>query len=199
MVNIMLTAPVATMFARAPEIAVPGVLEDLLGIIEDHVDSAPLLKHGQHHAEKQHLRQPGIEQFPEIDPLGFIGQRAFDLGHGGRGIAFAPDAAQDVASGLASRRRLSSQRGLSGTKNMPRKKRADGTAVRPNIHRQHVVPYQESRMNSASVAASGMLPRPRSQLVIWASKHAADDRELIDGNQPAAHSRRRNFGDIHRR
>ena len=51
------------MFARAAGDAVAGILENFLGVIEDHVDPAPLLEHGQHHAENEHRPQPRIEQF----------------------------------------------------------------------------------------------------------------------------------------
>ena len=49
---------------------------------------------------------------------------------------------------------LTSQRGLSGTKNMLTKNSSDGTAVRANIHRQPAWPYQDVRMNS-SLAPAG--------------------------------------------
>ena len=44
---------------------------------------------------------------------------------------------------------FASQRGLSGTKNIPTKNSSDGTAVSPNIQRQPAWPNQELRMNSS--------------------------------------------------
>src|ERR1019366_5288884 len=63
---------------------------------------------------------------------------------------------------------FASQRGLSGTRNMPRKNSSDGAAVSANIQRQPLWPYQEFWMNS-SVAPAGRL-RTRYQLMYCAAK-----------------------------
>ncbi len=60
-----------------------------------------------------------------------------------------------------------SQRGLSGTNNMPRKKTSAGPAVNPNIQRHPCCPNHEVRMNS-SLAPCGRLCESR-QLMICAS------------------------------
>src|ERR1039457_3899288 len=63
---------------------------------------------------------------------------------------------------------FASQRGLSGTRNMPRKNSSGGAALSANIQRHPFWPYQEFWMN-ASVAPAGRL-RTRYQLRYCAAK-----------------------------
>ena len=83
------------------------------------------------------------------------------LAHRGRGVGLRRRSAPGRRGPGRSLPFLASQRGLSGTKNMPTKNSSDGTAVRANIQRQPVWPYQEVRMNS-SVAPAGQIADERT-------------------------------------
>ena len=63
---------------------------------------------------------------------------------------------------------MTSQRGLSGTRNIRKKKSRAGTVSAPNIQRQPVCPFQEARISAAvAPAATG---RAMSQLATWAAR-----------------------------
>ena len=84
-----------------------------------------------------------------------------------------------------------------GDEKHQQKERRGRNRFAPNIHRQPTVPFQDSRINSAE-APSGT-SRAISKLVICAAENADDDGQLVDGDKPAPHLRRRDLGDIHGR
>ena len=149
---------------------VAGGREDLLGVVEDDVDAAPLLKDGQDDAEEQDLGQAGLEQVAEVDLAGLARRRA-SLGcrPGPRRRRPGPPTLARIRPASSARPFLASQRGLSGTKNMQQEeeqRRARPSA--PNIQRQPVWPFQEARISAA--VAPGGTGRAMSQLTTWAAR-----------------------------
>ena len=55
-VKTRLMAPVITMLNMMPLTPIAGAAINLFGVIEDHVDAAPLLQHGEAHADAQTWR-----------------------------------------------------------------------------------------------------------------------------------------------
>ncbi len=80
---------------------------------------------------------------------------------------------------------------------MPRKKSRAGTAVRPNIQRQPVVPYQEPRMK-ASLDPAGR-PRTSHQLTNWASRMPMTMVSWLTATRRPRMAGRGDLGDVHRR
>jgi hypothetical protein len=80
---------------------IAGGAEDLLGVIEDDVDAAPLLEHREHHAEHKHLAHLRLQQVREAHPLDFFAcQRGLDVGDRRIRIGLAANFGQDAARAL---------------------------------------------------------------------------------------------------
>ena len=97
----------------------------------------------------------------------FPGERRFHVAQLAVGVFGAADPGED-APRPSVRRFLISQRGLSGTKNIPKRNSSAGAAVTANIQRQPCCPNHELTMNW-SVAPAGR-SRTSHQLMICASK-----------------------------
>src|SRR5690242_5281954 len=69
---------------------VTSVAVDLLGVIEDHVDSAPLLKHSQKNTDSEDAQDRRREELISPEAMfGFSGQSRLDLAEGVIGIGVA--------------------------------------------------------------------------------------------------------------
>ena len=178
--------------------AVAGRAEDLFGVVEDHIDAAPLLQHGKGDADEEDAAHAGGEEVAEVHlPHFFRGDRLLDRGtfrirrRHRRRCAAGRSRARSTAPFLIS------QRGLSGMASDPRKNTTAGIATTVNIQRHPSCPFHDMRMNSAvSAIRHGVGEAPVHHL---RGEHADDDRELIQRHQSPTHMRRCDLGDVHRR
>ena len=143
--------------------AVARLLENLLGIIEEHIDTADCSKHGQEHAQRQDFEHPRLDQI-ESGHLHLGGADGpLDVVNRVLGIFPAADAGE-TRRARSRRRSDQPQRGLSGSSTAPMKNKSEGIVTAVNIQRQAYWPFHDWRMNSA-VALSGIL-RAIRQLMI---------------------------------
>src|SRR5438876_10735969 len=76
-------------------------MEDFLGVIENDVNPAPLLKDGGNHAEPEHLAHPRFKQVRKTHLLHFLaGERGFDVRDSGATVLLPADSGQNGASTL---------------------------------------------------------------------------------------------------
>ena len=131
---------------------VAGGGEDLLRIIEDNVDAAPLLKHGEHKAEYQRAGNTRLSEFAAQGNAASLTADLLEIVHNLAGVTPRPRAAPGDAAPVRCGPGSPTIAGFQGTKNVAMRKSSEGTAVTPNIQRQAAWPFQERRISAGGAA-----------------------------------------------
>jgi len=175
-----------------PTNAVSGGFEHLLGVVEDHVDAAPLLEDGQEDAKADDPQEPGLDKIAEVDACNLVGgQRCFDVRQFGLGVLLFVGVGLDE---LDIRQRVLD--------------RSQGRRV-DDFQRRGLLPLQVEVPLAGHGPDRGRFVEQQPDLV--GRRHGFDDLpiddlrgqdadhdgQLIDRHKPAAHGGRRDFGDVH--
>ena len=77
-------------FQDAGEI-ISGIAENLLCVVEDDIDTAPLLEYGEHDSQHERLAQARVEQIRQPDTLPFLRQRGLHIAYLGVSVVVTAD------------------------------------------------------------------------------------------------------------
>jgi len=134
--------------------SITGPAVDLFRIVENNIDPAPLLQHGQRNSDRQYLQNAWSQQFSQCNPPSASLPSAAWISARICAPYCSPPMRASIRRACSFSPFFASHRGLSGINNAVTKKMTAGMATTVNIHRQPYCPFHDLRIISA-VAPSG--------------------------------------------